>query len=389
DAKGNDNASQERQMMKQALGQLREIQQKQGELNTAMARQDTIAQPLADKQGNVRTQVEEVQRQLSAIPSTEAIAESLKATTAEMNGAVQALQQNDKRLGGIHGQRAQMSLAAAIQALEGAVRQAAANAIAQLARQADRLAQQQRQEAQTSEKLAQNNGKDDASRDRQAALEQKTKQLLDTGARSASELQEDFPEAAQALSQAIAQSRVKGLERSQTRARNALLYQRYDRAAKEQNDAANYLQELAERLGDAASSLPALSEQELREILQELARQAAQIDAATKDPSQARSQKRLEEGRRQAARTIQEAAQATQNRELQALANEMSLGGDLAAGELGQLSLQQISHAYSVLETMLGEQLRASQKRMNRRLAPPPERYRRQIQEYFRDIGRE
>ena len=389
DGKENNNTTQERQIMKQALAQLRELQQKQGELNSAMARQDTIAKPLAEKQESIREQTEGIRQQLGNLKSTSAIAEGLKAATAEMSGAAQALQQEDKRLGGIHGQRAQMNLAAAIQTLEDAVRQATANAIAQLARQADQLAQQQRKEAQNSEKLVQNHAKDEAARDRQTAVEQKTRQLLDNASQSAAELQEEFPEAAKALSQAISQSRAKGLERAQTRARNALLYQRYDRAAKEQTDAANYLQELAGQLGEAASSLPSLTAQELRELLQELSRQAAQIDAAMKDASQSRSQQRMEEGRRQATRTVQDAAQATKNRELQALANEMSLDGDVAAGEMGHLSLQQISRAYSVLEAMLGEQLRAAQQRLNRRLAPPPERYRRQIQEYFRDIGRE
>ena len=184
---------------------------------------------------------------MQALPEALAASNSLKNAGSEMEQGRDAFQESDLRCGNLHGQRAHKQLLQARRELEAALRQAGANQINKLADQAACLSAAQAQAAEKSQERAANAdpSQDKELREQQKQVQQATEQLSRHIQQVRSMLEEDYPEASQALRAASQQAEQRGLRKKQTRAGNALLYKQFEAAAKEQRDAAGYARMIA------------------------------------------------------------------------------------------------------------------------------------------------
>ncbi len=384
-------ARQRLEKMREMLENLRRLTQRQESVNENVSQPGAILSSLAAKQDSIGADAADIRDELTAVPEAASAAASVRNAEQEMSRAASAMQAEDARTGGIHGARARLQLLAAIRQLEDAIRKASANAIAQLAEQAAQLSEAQKQAANQSEQAAQGAQVDhSAAREQQQQLSQMTEKLQERLRQTADGIQKDFPDAAQALREAGRQAQARGLPESQQRAQNALLYKRFDRAAKEQTDAANYLQALANDLHEAGGKLPPMSEEELRDALRRLQELASQTDTAARDQNQERARQRLDQIRSEAAQTLQPFAEAFKDQRLQQITDDMSMpSGEESPSEAADLMFQQFRAAAAVLEQLLGKMTVERKVKLHRDIVTPPEKYQRQVEEYFKGLGQD
>lgn len=391
DSSAKPNKGEDVRCIREALEQLRKIAPKQDALNASIARQDTLPDPLAALQERLRTDTDSAGRSIRDIQEAASGVNALDAAISDMKNAARSIRADERQRAGIHGKRASIQLQNAIRALEDALRKAAAGEIAQLSERANQLSEQQKQEASKSGQEAANDSKGDAAeaRARQEALNKATDELLQYARQAAGEMEEEFPDVSKEVNSALRDAEKRGLRKAQTRAKNALLYKRFNKAEKEQIDAANYLKSLSNALRSAADKMPAMGEQELREALMQLQQDAAELNSAMKDGDAQRAAERIERARQSASQTVSSIGNAMKNKQLQQLGNALGTPQDVAPGEAAGLAIQQIMHAASTIGGILDAISNANRKQLLRRNAPPPEKYRRQVEEYFRKIGSE
>ena len=380
--------------MKEMIEELRRIVEQQENVNGALARENTLLDSLAARQRKIHDATGALDGRIEPMKEFAQVSSALKRARTEMAGGIEALEAGNRQGGGIHGARARMQLVAALRMLEEALRRASANEVKRLSEMASQLAESQRREAQNSEQLSKGGQPEESAvseaRERQNGVNDATEKLKQEIREAISQLEEDYPKATDAMTEALKKAEGRGLQRAQTRAKNALLYKRFERAAREQNDAGNYLQELAGNLHDAAESMPTMGEQELREMLEQLQDSLSQIQNAMKDSDTQRAMKRIEEAREQASRITDEAARATKNNRLQELSNQLALSGEgESTTDAGRVTMQDIAEAASIIGNMLEGITAEKQRQLLRRSSAPPEKYRRQVEDYFRKLGNE
>lgn len=349
-------------------------------LQAAQARQQTLEQ---DTTGYAA--------RLAALAFAQRAAREATAAGSTMAEAGRALARAATDEGHRQGTHAQGLLLAAVQSLESTFRQTAAALVQELAESARRQAAGQSQEAVQSNGLAQTPAAATAAaatarRGAQAAAQKDATQLLQSIAESAQALDETTPAASEALTSAARQARDGGLDAAMARASNALLYQRFDKAAQNQTAAAAALQQLAERLTAALRLLPTVSREELQQLLakiraaRELWRQIGTGPAAAQAAQFGQLQRAL-------APELEAMALQVPDPDLQKLGREFGspLGADTAgAGErLGAL----LETADKTLERLL---LRTELKQaltVKKKTYAMPETYRQQIERYFRALS--
>ncbi len=381
--------------MKKQREALQRLIGRQEEINRDSSRPDASAAALAGKQGTLHDDTGDLRRDLQAMPESKDAAEALHRATREMDNGKQAFGRDDLRSGGIHGTRSLAALVSALRSLEDALRNASANQIAQLAQRADQLSQEQQDAAQTSAQAAQATQPPDdtaskAMRERQTELKQQSNELMQAISQAAEGLQDDYPEAAKALQDAAEQSRQRELPAHQQRAINALLYKRYERARKDQIDASNYLQALATDLQNASAQLPPIGEQDLREALQQLGEQAEKVSQAMQDQNQQRASQQIDKARQGAADMLQRLADASKDPRLQQLSDDLRLPtGEASPSAAGAETIARFRAAAAVLAQHLEKLLVERKLAIRRQVSPPPAKYQRLVEEYFKSLGRE
>jgi hypothetical protein len=109
-----------------------------------------------------------------------------------------------------------------------------------------------------------------------------------------------------------------------------------------------------------------------------------------KDSDTQRAMRRIDEAREQASRTMDEAARATKNNRLQELSNNLALTGEgKSPTEAGSITVRNIAEAAAIIGNMLEGITTEKQRQLLRRSSAPPEKYRRQVEDYFRKLGNE
>jgi len=384
------------QAMRDAKRKVQELAERQSRLNQELQRASTLspeaAKGLAQKQRGIEADTGAVAKDLAALEPARRAADTLTAAAGEMSQGAARLDQTDVTTAERHGRRAGGLLDAAVKDLDEALRKAAADRVRALAKAAEQLSDAQRAAADASRELA---AQPQPPPEALGAAEQTQRQLNQSAAelraavdRTAGELDEPYPDVSQALGEALQTANRQGLERTMNRAANALLYRKPDKAVKPQTDAANQLLEFAQGLQAAAGKLPALSREELLEALQAMQQQARQTAQAMQQPG-AEGQKQLESIREQASQALDPLAAALQDPSLREVADQMGSIGAGSSAETGEQMLRLFRAAIGILERHVTAAEVKRRLDLSRRTSVPPEKYRRQVEQYFRDLGRE
>lgn len=383
--------------LRDARRRAQELAEKQARLNQSMdspaAAAPEAARDLADRQSSLAGDTASLARSLEALPEAARARESLDTGAGEMTQCASRLGEADSQAARRHGRRAAGLLDTAIGDLEEALRKAAGDRIRALARTAGDLSEAQRRAAEQSRDLAAAPAPDEAALGQaekgQRSLNQAFGELRQAVSQTAADLEEPAPDAGQELSQAIVEASRQGLDRSMERAANALLYRKPDRAVKPQTEAANRLLELSSALERAADRLPGLSREELLEALEAMQRQAQAAAEAARQPGE-EGRRQLQAAQEAGARVLGPVAAALKDQTLQEVAEQMAAGlGEGSPAEAAAQSLRLFRAAIAILERRLVSADVRRRLDLSRRTARPPEKYRQQVEQYFRDLGRE
>ena len=385
--------------LKRLLEKLRQLTGRQSRLNDRISREvpdaggEERGPALAQKQRDLRESTEPVHSELSQLTEAREAARGADAALREMDAAEGQLQQGGVKAGGQHGKRAHSFLLAAARSLEEAYRRASANEIQRLAAVAQGLADAQRSESETSRSLEQAAAVDretaKQAREQQQQLQAGSQQLETDIDRASAELEDTYPDASRALAAAAREARQQNLDGTMTRAANALLYRRFAKARKHQVDSANTLQQLASQLAGAAQHLPAMSREELMEALNQLRQNAKRVREIAQQDSKTDAAKRLDKVQEQSSRQVDRLALALQDPAMQRVGDELAMPtGSDDVGESSHRLLGLLKAAAAVVEKHLLAGEMARRFTLSRRTSVPPEKYRRLVERYFKDLSR-
>ncbi|MBO7620064.1 MAG: hypothetical protein J6T06_06110, partial [Victivallales bacterium] len=379
--------------MKEAAELLRRQIAKQEAINTSASSQDAVAKGLADKQRQLGQDTEDLEKALRSLRDAAMARESIVRAATEMKHGAEAFQKQDVRTGAVHGSRAQTAQMEALRALEDAIQAAAAGQLRQLGEEAHELSRRQQAAANRSDELGNQQtpvSSEDAkeARTQQQKLKEQTEQLREALQKTAEQLDEDHPDVSKALRETVRNMDERNLLATQQRAANALLYKRFDRAEKEQTDASNLLAALAMELDAAADKMPSMTAQELREALEQIQQQARQT-AQNMDGEGQQTGERMEQLRQQAEQNLQKLGGKLKDNRLNQLSDNMSLpfNGE-SPSEAGQFILRNLQQATQILSEHLQKLTMEKKRELSRSQLAPPLKYRRLVEDYFRQMSR-
>lgn len=284
------------------------------------------------------------------------------------------------------GERARQALLRSLAFLDDLTQEAMRESMGSLSQAAEDLAERQREAAGESEQAQSGGGDGAAMAQRQQELAQQLEELLQEMEEMAAALGETDPDTARNMGQAARGGRQGGAPSEMARAGNALLYERFQRAQQSQEKAAEALDELSQSIEDVAAGLPAFTPSELERMLEALASDQRKLDGMDpeNDPS---DQEALEDIRQGWAGRMEVLGQRTEDQRLSEIAGALGqIGGSGPSEDLEQTS-RALADAAKVLSEYWLRVLGERTVELNRQDAPPPDRYRKQVEEYFRNLA--
>jgi hypothetical protein len=133
-----------------------------------------------------------------------------------------------------------------------------------------------------------------------------------------------------------------------------------------------------------------MSREELLEAMRKLQKQAQGIQKTMQQGDSKETRAQLRQQAQKGAQSLDQMASAMQEKALQQIADDMSMpqGGENAMAE-GQRILGMYRAAMRVLEQHLAAAGVERKLGLSRETANPPEKYRRLVEQYFKDLSRE
>jgi len=446
--------------LRQALDSVQSLIDKQSAMNSRFARAERT-QPsqaeqleLANLQSAIEGDTADLETLLKNDPDSFPVRRHLRMGHEEMNQAAASAAQDEMARANRFGLRAKEDLLSASSLLSARIREQALHKMDGLAQQAGSLASAQDQASQASKAAAQaqEDGAGERLRAEQDALKQRFDRLVAGMDRTSIDLEETFPEVSEALAKLARESAAKNIDGTMAKATNALLYERFRRAAQSQDKATASLQELSQGLEQTTQMVPRMSAEEMQHLLEKLLAANEQMQASAQsgegeqtgsgeqrgkqgmqgqgqsgssEQAMAAEQGEGQEGQAgqsgqqaqgQPGETAMEGGQtggtASQPNSVLAekLAQELNragrilkdtelsrLGAELAAPDAASSSpngeeatpKQLLEQAIRVVQQRIQQTFVEERSRLNRRSAAPPEKYRSLVEEYFRNLAEE
>ena len=380
---GKDPAEQLRELAED-LDKLKEMEDRQKGLNREMGRSAEAGvegeqnKETAQEQEDLRRDLQELRDEWYKESGKLGDVASLDQAGEEMKGAAGDLRRDQPREAQPQGELAAEALGNAISEVEGKMAGIAASMVEQLGEQAGGLAKGQRQLGESTDKAQPGDG--EKLKETQEQLNEMIEELLEDIDQTARAMGGFNENATEDLLKEARESREGGIERSGKRAENSLLYEAFPQAKKEEDKVAenleelekgleqvenklrnlgnSALQELAERLQRNLEQLPGLGEEELREEAKELAKAIGSMPNASED-------ERLQN--------------LTQFFEQMGFSEEPSKGKSMAAAAM--------TEALELVEQFFWQNAKQDLLKRNLETSSAPNRYKRQVEEYFRRIA--
>jgi len=358
------------QKLQQALDDIQQLRREEQQVLSELSPKDAaVERRLASRSNDIGSAVASVASAAAAVPP-------IREAARELVGAAEQLEHGDVNNARLRGDRAVQALTTAESLLQEALRKESLEQMDRLAQKADELAQEQRQQARNSEKMGQgipSAEEKKAARDAQSALQEKSQRFREEAASSLQNLSRQFPQAADALSEALRSSAADDVQKAQQKAQNALLYGRFERATESQDRAADALEHWRDQLAHAGEQIPQYTPEELQQALEELQERAGEL-------AQAKSQQAQNDAQRNAAQSLKGLGEKFHTGELSQL-------GEAAMKGTPQEALAALEAARAFLREELAKMMGEDALRYTHSAVPLPKKYRPQVQEYFRRLG--
>lgn len=376
---------QEITQLEAAREELRKILQEQRAILDDIRRANRLANSYAAPERLLARRTQNVGGKLAGIAEAEAIQTPLRNAMTELDNSGHNFETpGHQDTAVIHARRAEKNLQDSLTLLEHLLRQLTSQQVEKLSEDAKKLADRQSELSQTSQRFSENPPDDaarKATRDAQEKLSQATDDLRQRIEQTARTMERENPQAARQLRNTMTAEDAAALQRSQSRARNALNYRRYETAATEQQTASQQLEELSRRLADAATQT-GLSPEQLQQALEELQRLSDETIAG-------KSAEELSQLAQEAADLASQTGRQLGNDTLQMTGKELKEVSE--SGLTPELLQSQTLEHIERMRTELRQELARVMEDATRRPAPPatapPRQYRQEVEEYFRRLG--
>ena len=378
------NPFEELDQLAEDLKKLDDLEERQNELNTEIGRaagsgkQGDKLLKLAKDQEEIRRDLMEIRDQwYDRTGKLDEVAD-LDLAEDEMKGASEDLRRNDPRDAEPHGDLAANAMNDAKSKLEQRMAGLAASMVDQLSERADELAKSERMLEKKSEEA--NPGQGETLKDLQDQLNSNTKNLLEDLDQMARSMGRFSDNAMEDLLKGARRAREDGIEASGKRASNALLYERYEQAGKEQSKLAENLESLDGDIGEVADKLRNTGNQALKELVEKLVDTQQSLEEMNAKDLKSRSGE-LAEG-------LKSLSGSDPSDRLKNLTDFFDQVANSESPERSKsMAAAAVFDALDLVEQFFWQEAKQDLLRRNQASTAPPSRYKRQVEEYFRRIA--
>ncbi|MCM8539485.1 MAG: hypothetical protein NE328_04370 [Lentisphaeraceae bacterium] len=388
-----DEEKQEDERLADMLEKLEELEEKQKDLNKELKKDDKeeLAQEQMQKEmQEQKEKMEKLAEELEEMKQNDA-AEQMQQAAQQQQQAAQQQQEGNSEGAQQDSQQAQKSLENASDEIKRAMRDKARQKLQQLSKKLDKTIEKQNDiNDKTSgvEDPKSAEGKSELAdlKKKQDEVQKEIQDVMDQLGAAANELDEKYPEVAEALRESREFASNQGIQRRLKRSSNALHYKRKEAAEREQQEAADSMNLLGHKVRDAINRLPQATLDELLKMRQQLEVTRRQVGASQGEGQSASQAAQISTGIGQ---MLQDMGERLRNDDLQ---NKLPEYLDAAnkSGNLGAINLSQqkaVNQAAFILETMINQADLEKRLSLNKRTGAAPDKYRRSVREYLKSLS--
>ncbi|MDG1173201.1 MAG: hypothetical protein P8M67_02775, partial [Opitutales bacterium] len=366
------------------LEKLKELQGKQDSLNQQMGQaagkgqRGKPNQDLAGKQEDIRQELGQLRDQRYDNSGKLGDVSELEQAGREMKEGAGDLRRDQPREAQPHGELASDALGQAISRVEGEMAGIAAEMVEKLTQQAKQLGKGQGNLRQKTDNAQ--GGQGERLREEQDSLNGGLEKLLDEIDRTARSLGKHKEEAMEDLLKSMRDAQENGMNRAGKQASNALLYDAFPQASKQQQKMENGLEQLGNDLQGVEDKLLHGDSAELSELAEHL--------EGMKQEGQGLGDEQFRESNKEAARLVGNLADSDSDERLLNLSRmfeESAFSEDTLNGR--SLSSGAVQQASGLVEQFLWQKAVEERLLRNHQSTRAPARYRKQVEEYFRRIA--
>lgn len=394
---GQETGKQDLDKLLEAKEALESMVSEQNQLNSGYdraTRSDWAAESAMAAAGKQRTLAEqsgELGDELADVRESGRLRSFLNSARGHMSAAALEASQTDASGSLRSGLRARESMRRAAAELDTMIAEASGQQLAAAAQAAAQLARRQAEAAAASQEAAGGNPTMDELAGMEAAqraLKERYENFLEALEEQARASASVSPEASQALMEAAGEARSQSTGSDMERAANALLYGQPGMAAPLQSSAAEQLAGLSEALSGAREQLGNNPLARARALNRELMSALEELASYAREP-EAVPENRLEELRGDWSERMEELREISGDPRFGNLSGALGRTnpGD-GPGEIADARML-LQQGARLLNEFLFNEAAFSGMQINRQAAPPPDEYRRMVEEYFRRLANE
>jgi hypothetical protein len=397
---------QQRPLTMQELDALREkllrVADRQARLNSRFERLKNVElsehdkQQLAKSETKLQDETERIRKALAKHRLLKPVDQTLAKAVPYLKHAGEAASDGALSRAGRHGLRARSQILRSVDQLNDLASGLAKAKVEALARQAERLGQQQKTLADDAGKAAKqpddmSDADVDALREQQREVAEKTQQLLEQTKQVAGELEQKFPKTAERLRQQALDQAMRSLPDDMERTRNALLYRFFNRSQTMQNESAAELERMQQQMQQIASGMPQVSEQQLLDALKQIEQTAQKVQQQNGESAEQMEQQKeaLKRSSQRLGESLSRLGNKLKDGQMKKLGKDMQGVGK--TGQLNPNQKPQMMRALRQATQRIREHLMRmglkNETEMRQRFYPPPEQYRDLVEQYFKELS--
>ena len=376
--------AEELEKLSEALEQARELKERQNELNSKLgraARNGRKGEPnkeLSKEQSEIRDDAESLRDDLYGDSGKLGDVRALERAGEEMRDVEGELGQDDPAEAKPHGDLAAEALGDVISEIEGKMSAIAAGMIGQLEKEGKGLAERQRENAKQTEGAGA--GKGEPLKKEQDGINQEAKDLLSKIEQAGMALRDLNENATEDLFRSAREARGNGIEKSGKRASNALLYEAFPQAKREEDKVARELEDISEDLADVKRKLQNQGNSALRELAEKLRETQRELPGMGAEEMKERSEELAKAiGSLPNAESDERVQNLTRFFEQVAITENPTQARSAASAA--------VAEALELVEQFFWKEAVEERLRRNHETTSAPRKYKRQVEEYFRRIA--
>lgn len=384
---------QEQERLADMLKKLEDLEDQQKELNDQMKEmkkddlqeQEATKEKLQDQQERLEKTSESLQEQQQQQAS-----EQLQQASQQMQQASQQMQQGESGQAQQSSQQAEQKIENAKNEIKRAMREQAREQLKQLADTLDKTVEQQQEIGSKTNELENPSSEESKKqlaglKEEQDKVQEDLKKIIDQLGAAANELDEKYPEVAEALREAREYAGNQGIDRRLKRSSNALHYRRKSAAVREQQKAEEAMNMLGHKVRDAVGRLPQATLEELLKMRQDVEQVRRQVGSTSSGMSAGQVSERTS----QIQKMIESMGETLQDENLQfALPESLEQAkSEISALNAAKSQMKALTQAAFILDSLISKADLEKRLTLNKRTGNAPDKYKRSVREYLRSLS--